>query len=215
MKKTDRSRFAVVIGSTAELFNRHLTEAAMELWWNALSDLELDQIEQGVSRHLRDSDRGKFMPTPADVRYFCGFRHPTGSIAWGEVLDTMESVGAYRTVLFADGVVNAVIRDMGGWAGVCHRQSTDENPAWVQKDFEKRYEEYRQSNRVSQQALIGLHDEHNVKFGYLEYVQKQPVYIQSAQQIPVPALVARNQLAIEGASETEQDGTLAKIEGGI
>lgn len=210
MKKTDRKRFAEILGSTAELFNRTLTPAATELLWNVLVDLDLPEIEQAISRHLRDPERGKFMPTPADIRFFCGLRRPSASIAWGEVLDTMERHGAYSSVLFADGVTNAVIRDMGGWPVVCHKQATDENPAWVQKDFEHRYEEYRQAGRIHRMALLGMQDEHNLKHGFLEHVQKTAIYIETAQAVPVGMLVHRTSSLLEEG----QTGKLKMIEGG-
>lgn len=203
MKKTDRKRFAEILGSTAELFNRTITPAAIELWWNVLSDLELSAIEQGISRHLRDPDRGKFMPTPADVRHFCGSRHASAAIAWGEVLDTMESHGAYASVLFADGVINAVVRDLGGWPAVCHRQATDDEPVWLQKDFERRYAEYQASGRASHQSLAGLHQLENFKIGISAGA---PCYIESGQEIERHLLVSNPETLI-GDNEPPPTGT--------
>lgn len=208
MKKSERAEFGVVIGSTAELYGKTLTDAALELWWSALSDMPLEDVKQGISRHLRDADRGKWMPMPADVRYACGLRHPTGLVAWGEVLDAMERHGAYRSVLFEDGVVNAVIRDMGGWPEVCHKQSTDQDPIWVQKDFEKRYEEYRQAGRIGRQSLLGLCDETNLKGGYLDHLQAMPIYIESTQAVPKALAAPRLK------SLLEQPATLRLAKGG-
>jgi hypothetical protein len=188
LNSSQRAEFYTVIASTAELFNRTLTDAAIELWWSALSDLSLEALKQGISKHLRDPQRGKFMPTPADVRHFNGARQASAIVAWGEVLDAIVQYGPYSSVLFQDGVINAVIRDLGGWPAVCDREANDENPIWLQKEFERRYEDYRAVCRVVNQPQVGLHERNNRNAGYLEFVG-EPVYLPSSQQIE-PRLIA-------------------------
>jgi hypothetical protein len=167
MKKTDKTEFLVALSSVAELFGKTLTDATIELWWSVLKDLPLEDIKSGFSRHLRDAERGRFMPAPADIIGKTVAKR-TALVAWAEVEEHMRLVGAYRSVEFADGTINAVIKDMGGWPWLC-RQNLDE--PWTQREFERRYREYQGYGRELHERLIGISDQENTNSGYLAYVK--------------------------------------------
>jgi hypothetical protein len=46
-------------------------------------------------------------------------------LAWGKVMDAMQSVGAYTDVVFDDPAIHAAIEDLGGWPKVCRGELKD------------------------------------------------------------------------------------------
>jgi hypothetical protein len=166
MKEQDRGKFAAIILGAAELYDKSPSKNAMELWWNALKHLEIDQVETGISKAIQDPDRPRFMPQPADV---IKYATPPKSalIAWTQVERAMNAHGCYATVQFSDGVINAVIKDMGGWPWLC---SQNINEPWTQKEFERRYEAYRACGEQLHEPLLGIHEKNNRVSNFLEYV---------------------------------------------
>jgi hypothetical protein len=182
----DKAKFVSVVAGLAELYNRSLTDASIELWWLACKKMSIESFEAAVARHMHDPQRGRFMPTPADLVHQIARRRPTAISAWAEVLDAMEAHGAYQSVVFQDGVINAVIRDLGGWPALCRRQGTDANPVWIRKEFEGRYEDYLLSGRFLRVRLPGLIELHNHNAGYSSPESR---YIKSLQAIEARALI--------------------------
>ena len=179
MQESDLEEFNKIILAVAELFEKTPSDNALEIWWQALKHLSIEQITEGMSKAIQDPDRPRFMPQPADVIKYAMPPKLTGTTAWAEVLDAMEQYGAYASIQFEDGSINAAIRDMGGWPQLCHRQASDEEPIWLQKDFEKRYEHYAAAGRILNQPLEGLHNLSNKEHGYLQEI-KSPVLLGNA-----------------------------------
>lgn len=201
MRESDREGFAGTLLTIGKMFGKIPDTDTLKIYWESLRDLTLETIQTAIHNHLRDPEHCHFMPMPGDIIRLAGFRRQNALTAWAEVIDTMESVGAYGTVMFEDGVVNAVIRDLGGWPEVCYRQTHDEEEIWLQKEFERRYNEYLASGRFTCLPLIGLHDENNIPKGY--YAGPKIAYIASGQMIEPKLLVERPQKQIESAPEPE------------
>lgn len=70
MKQNELKTFYAAILGVAELYDKTPTEDAMEFYWIALRELELDGIKKAIADHLCDPERGKWMPKPADIRFF-------------------------------------------------------------------------------------------------------------------------------------------------
>jgi len=143
-KREEAKEFADLLLATAETFDKKLSDAAIEIYWQVLKNLSIEEFRYGLMAHLEDSERGRFMPRPADILHFA---HPkrTALVAWAEVVEAMDRYGAYQSVKFADTIAAAVVRDMGGWPLMCNLDIIE---PWTQKEFERRYENY---------ALIGIH----------------------------------------------------------
>lgn len=60
-----RCRAAGLINAPA---NDRDTELAAEVWLDDLADLADDELAHACREHRRDPERGRFMPTPADIR---------------------------------------------------------------------------------------------------------------------------------------------------
>ena len=195
MKELDKKQFVSSMKATAKMYRAEMTDDIIEIYWRVLESITLEEFSAQLSLYLSDPDYGQFMPKPADLLRFKTAKQPSAVIAWAEVLDTMEKIGAYTSVLFEDGAIAAVIRDLGGWPAVCNRQMTDDDPIWLQREFERRYNDYRGSGRIFRDQLEGLHDNDNRNRGYLDGV-RLAVFIGSAQELP----------AIQAVKEPKQLG---------
>ena len=126
MRREDFRRFGLALSACAELYGKTVSEGAMSLWWQVLQRFEIEQVERAFRECVESPDSGQFMPRPADiVRRLEGTHADRSLIAWGKVLDAVQRVGAYQSVVFDDGAIHAAISDMGGWPKVC-RGDADE-----------------------------------------------------------------------------------------
>ena len=204
MNPDDLDAFNAIIAATAEMYGqKRPSDMLMALYWRALEHLTLEQIKEGISRHIASLGCGQFMPKPVDI--MPRRIEASGLMAWEDVIEAMEHHGAYRTVQFQDGVTAAIIRDMGGWPEVCYRQMHDENEIWLQKEFVQRYKEYAANNRVFRGALTGLSDQDNSQKGLTAWMQDGPIYIESCQTIPRAMLVEPISKALPAAEGLEGD----------
>ena len=67
MRNEDRGRFAACLTAAAEVYGKAISSSAAEVWMAALSDLQIEVVEAAMMRHMRDPERGQFMPKPADI----------------------------------------------------------------------------------------------------------------------------------------------------
>lgn len=64
MREHDYERFAKVVNAVMDVYGRERSGVALALWFKALQPFTLEQVEAGLSEHMRVS---RFAPTPADV----------------------------------------------------------------------------------------------------------------------------------------------------
>jgi len=166
MNQSDKQRFSEVLGGVHDFYGKELSKFAVAVWLQACESFDIEQITKAFSAHLMDPERGQFMPKPADlVRQLQGTRSDRCLIAWGKVLDAIQRVGAYTSVCFDDGLIHAVIEDMGGWVQLC-RGEIDDLP-FVQKRFCETYRAYSARGDVSYPSqLAGECDAANALKGY-------------------------------------------------
>ena len=179
MRREDFKRFGLAVSACAELYGKTVSEGALTLWWQALEEFDIDAVERAFRAAVKDPDGGQFMPKPADIaRKIGGTQADRSLIAWGKVLDAMQRVGAYQSVVFDDGAIHAAIEDMGGWMKVC-RSNTDELH-FTQKRFTDLHRAYSSRPDLAYPArLVGEHELNNALQG-----QKTapPTYIGDAER---------------------------------
>lgn len=124
------------------------------------------QIETAAAVALRTL---KFMPTPVELRELAGELPPKSRavIAW-EALSKAAARGYYDTVDFDDPVINAAVRNIGGWEYVTTIEDAREWEAFIRPRFEAAYVALYQHGISREQAapLLGYHDRENAKDGY-------------------------------------------------
>lgn len=166
MNHREKAKLLEVLAGTYDFYGRELSTFAGQVWLQACESFDLEQVTGALSRHLMDPERGAFLPKPSDiVRQLHGTNTDRGLIAWGKVLDAIQRVGAYQTVCFDDGVIHAVVEDMGGWPKLC-RGTVDELP-FTQRRFCETYRAYAGRPSVAYPArLIGESEQLNGPKGH-------------------------------------------------
>ncbi len=167
MREEEKPELGKAIIAVGLMYEKEMTKMVIDLYWLALNDLELKAVERALQIHMRDTDRGRFMPKPADLRELICGPPKSAVIAWRQVERAALRHGYTATVQFTDGTINAVLRDLGGWQWLCS-QNLDE--PWTQKEFERRYEAYRAQHIELHEPLPGFHELGNRNNGYLDNI---------------------------------------------
>lgn len=159
--------FIEVLEAVAEQYGKPLSDGLKELYWNALKGYDYEAVTLALTRHIRNTDSGMFMPKIADiVKMLQGSTQDSAFAAWTKVDKAVRSVGTYDSVVFDDPIIHRVINDMGGWMQLGQKQETD----WpfVAKEFENRYRGFKSRNEVPEypKALPGIFEAHNSKEGH-------------------------------------------------
>jgi len=180
MIDADKKQFALCLMACGEMYGKALSKPVMALWFDALGSYDIAAVEAAFKAHLANPDVGQFMPKPADIiRAIAGTNGDAALIAWAQVTRAIESVGAYQSVVFDDGIIHAVITDMGGWVALCNVLSSE--LPYKAIEFEKRYRGYKTRGTLPAfpNKLIGIADLQNTPHG-LDPVA--PVLIGNANQ---------------------------------
>lgn len=126
MTDQDKREFKELITSVLAFYRQDASTFALQVWWAACEHYDMEQVRRALNAHAVDPERGQFAPKPADiVKALAGTKTDRARVAWGKAFDAMQRVGAYRSVVFDDPVIHAVIEDLGGWTKVC-RSDMDE-----------------------------------------------------------------------------------------
>lgn len=126
MTENDRDAFAALLADVHKYYRQPISDFLMDVWWEGCQPFTLQQVSRACSRHARDPDRGRFCPGIADIeRILSGTPSERALVAWGKVHEAMARVGAYQDVVFYEGVIHAVIQDMGGWPKLARSETAD------------------------------------------------------------------------------------------
>jgi hypothetical protein len=118
MTNSDRARFAEALHALGETFNEPVSTIRAEGYFDALSDLELRQLEGAVRLALRTCT---FFPKPVELRALVtGTTEERADTAWGEVMKEIRAVGYMGRPKFSDPATFAAIDALwGGWQHLC------------------------------------------------------------------------------------------------
>lgn len=67
MQREDQKEFSALLVTAMAVYERQITASIADLYFAALAPYSLEQVREGLSRHLQDPEAGKFSPKPADV----------------------------------------------------------------------------------------------------------------------------------------------------
>jgi uncharacterized protein DUF6475 len=155
----DRQQFALLVDALAANFGRDADAALLEGYWRALRDVPIEAVEKAVDAALAQC---KHMPRGVELRELAG-EMPVSTRAvqaWEAVRRAIAKHGVYRSVNFDDPVINATLRNLGGWQKLCATES-EEAEKWLRKDFERIYSALCASGISAEQAqhLPGAHEQ--------------------------------------------------------
>ncbi len=157
METEHKQEFATAIGAMAETFGVEATKPLIYGYWLGLCDLDLIDVQKAVQRAIQQC---KAIPKPAELRLMTGKVYDsetTALMAWEDALKALRW-GKYKHVDFGDKLVNAVIRNMGGWPGFCSRFIDATSEKWIRQEFITAYKRFASSSVRSEQIapLPGL-----------------------------------------------------------
>jgi hypothetical protein len=113
MTKNDITRFTVAILRLAEIVGEAVSEPRLKAYFDALSDLSIEQIEEAARRLMNTS---RFFPKPIDFREALqGSVTDQGEQAWRTFVSLCVSEGNYPSLQVSDGAMAFAIDHMGGW----------------------------------------------------------------------------------------------------
>lgn len=136
----DADRFRKAFSQLCVSLGQEITEPLLASYWMALADLKIEVVERAIWRAVREEKIG--FPRPARIRELAGAGESDNDravSAWAKVLKAIP-LGPYRTVTFDDRVINAAIRNLGGWPSMVERFGSTEEEGWARKDFIKTYQ---------------------------------------------------------------------------
>ncbi len=67
MKQSDFDNFSELLTTTAEMYNKTFKPTQTAIYFNVLSKFPIEAVRMAFNAHLQDSERGRFMPLPADL----------------------------------------------------------------------------------------------------------------------------------------------------
>ncbi len=174
MNNHDNERFVELMTILASAYHQEADRATLEAYSIGLSDVPITAIETAVYRAIRGST---FFPSVAELRELAGEMKPEARAikAWDAFCKARGSYGYYVTVDFDDPVINATVRNLGGWMAVDDRID-EEGDKWVRKDFERVYMALMSSGVSASEAmpLIGFHEQNNRFLGQLTLRDGKP-----------------------------------------
>jgi hypothetical protein len=161
MQDDDFSTFRKMISLTAEQYGKQLSPELIRFYFDGLSHLPVDSVREALNKHIRNTESGQFMPKIADlIRALDGRSQDAAYAALVELQEAFGSVGAWKSIEFADKISMAIVHDMGGWPALCGRDSVE----WAQfgaNDFLKRYRIYKDRGECNAPAYLPGYFEHN------------------------------------------------------
>lgn len=201
MRRTAKDRaegIGAAVALLAEAFNREATEVTYRAYIAGLEGLSVEQIVAGVNRALREC---KFMPSPAEIRELSGeLKAQDRAVkAWTAFEAAVMEHGGYRTVDFDDVVINATVRNLGGWEFVCD-MSVREFENFLREKFLKAYTSLYAAGVGEEEAapLRGTFDRENARHGHQP--QQVQVIVTGLPPSPrAPRIAGSNLPRIEGA----------------
>jgi len=164
----DRQRKTLAVVALAELLRHELSEAGVKMFIESIEDIPADRIEQAA---MQWTQRSKFFPAPAELRELAGDGTTTYTdralMAWQAFDKAVCEVGYYRSPDFDDPLINATVRNLGGWMRMCKLEG-DEFDKWLRKDFLSVYASLCRVGVGEEQTapLVGAHQRENRRLGY-------------------------------------------------
>ena len=107
----------------------------------ALRKLSTEQFQRAIERALEEC---KTFPTPAHLIELSGYATlpRRATIAWQDAVNAVLRHGCYRHVNFEDRIINAVIREFGGWLTFNTLFTSAKEEEFLRMKFLKIYEGY-------------------------------------------------------------------------
>lgn len=138
MTKSDARELIERLNGLAELYDKKISPAVHQIWFNSLKDLELVPVLEAMNHLVCTS---KYMPKPSEVRdLVCGDAASASETAWIAWREAAAKVGGYSSLLIEDPVLAETLTAMfGSWVKACAAEFSEEMWSAKRKEFERVY----------------------------------------------------------------------------
>lgn len=156
MTEQDRYAFAELLLAVGETYGEAVSDARMEIYFRALSDLPLESVRQAVNVHVRLQ---KFFPRPSEIREaVTGSLEDEAELAWVGLLRMVRRCGwAWNAQINGplpwpdDATKRAALELYGGWVPLCERLPGEGvGLAVAAKQFKATYKSYAARDAMQQ-----------------------------------------------------------------
>jgi len=155
MTNDDKPQFLQILTGLSDLYGSELSRVSISLYWESLKKYKIDMISIAASAHVKHS---KWMPKPSEfidvVRQNEISPEERATLAWGAVSRAAKSIGSYSCVDFDDPLINATVRNMGGWPRIC-TQPAEHFESFIRRQFIADYVVLCKAN-LSPESLLPL-----------------------------------------------------------
>lgn len=183
---SDAARRLNAVIALAGAFRQQADKPMQQAYLMGLADIPSERIEEIIVEAIKTEE---YMPTVSRLRKMagCDFSPGTRAVIAFEILTkSVSSVGAYRSVVFDDHVLNTTIASLGGWVTVCET-SEKEWHDFFRKRFCEVYKANCEAKRGTKAVQLGLCDRENWAKGF---PVSEPVRIATGLP-PIAGLIAK------------------------
>ncbi|MES2218944.1 MAG: hypothetical protein V4501_11100, partial [Pseudomonadota bacterium] len=119
MRKEDENKFGQLMSTIAAHYKSELSVLIIDMYWESLKQYTYEEVRDATFTHLKDVEKGQFMPKIADLIGIIQTSKGTDSkTAWLEVMNEIRRVGSYSAPNVPERSLEA-IRRIGGWRNIC------------------------------------------------------------------------------------------------
>ena len=135
MIDSDKRNFEMLMLGTGELYGKDITKPLLRIYFGALQNYSIEDIEKGLNAHTLDPKHGSFFPKPADIVRSASKGILTADekaqLAWSQVSGEISRIGSYGSLNLSDKQAMAAVKALGTWKDLCATDIT-------KMDFKKR-----------------------------------------------------------------------------
>lgn len=148
MQDQDKAAFRDMMMAAGEVYGREITKPLLQMYFAALSQCGIDQVQGAMMAHMQNPDSGQFFPKPADfIRQMSGTSkqqeaaiEDKASLAWACIERDIRRIGSYGTLKMDDKQALAAVKAIGGWQSLCQTETS--KMEWKRKEFIRMYETF-------------------------------------------------------------------------
>lgn len=148
MKNEDKRAFFDLMMAAGEVYGREVTQPMAAIYFSALANVSIEQVQAAMMAHMQNPDSGQFFPKPADlIKQMTGTTkqqdaaiEDRAAIAWACIERDIRRIGSYGTLKLDDKQALATVKAMGGWQSICQTETS--KMEWKRKEFIRMYETF-------------------------------------------------------------------------
>lgn len=160
MNLDDKENFIKLLTAMAEVFEKEMSDIKIEYYFAALQEFDFVDVKRAANI-LGKTWKAWIFPRPADFREFILPNLDDASLLALEKFEKA-ALDPYKSVIFDDPVIHAVVDAFGGWVTACNMMDL-EDWKFKRQEFVKLYKVLAKNmkGRHVPLKLVGIHETNN------------------------------------------------------